>query len=89
VFDSFVRKSLGITEVCDLPEAYARVAREVFEVARNVTDANPAWMGSLEPCSPLRAYGKCLWWFGGGNTAMAAEVQNPWRIVDELGLARP
>jgi hypothetical protein len=88
VFDSFVRKSLGIPEACDLPEAYGRVARGVFAVARDVTAANPEWMGSLEPCSPLRAFDKCLWWFGGGDSATAVEVQNPWRIVDELGLER-
>jgi hypothetical protein len=89
VYDSFVRESLGIPEACDLPEAYARVASGVFRAARNVTAANPAWMGSLEPRSPFRAFDKCLWWFGGGNAATAVEVRNPWRIVDELGLTRP
>ncbi|WP_156657796.1 SIR2 family NAD-dependent protein deacylase, partial [Mycobacterium kyorinense] len=67
VYDSFVRSSLGIPERWDHPEAYARIARELFAAARTVTAANPAWVGSLEPRSPLRAFDKCLWWFGGGN----------------------
>lgn len=88
VYDSFVRSSLGVPEAWDHPEAYARIARELFRAARDVTAANPAWVGSLDPRAPLRAFDKCLWWFGGGNVATAAEVRSPWRVVDELGLAR-
>lgn len=88
VYDSFVRSSLGIPEVRDHPEAYAHIAGELVRAARNVTAANPAWVGSLEPRAPFRAFDKCLWWFGGGNAATAVEVRSPWKIVDELGLAR-
>jgi len=88
VYDSFVRSSLGVPAAWDHPEAYARVTRDLFGAARNVTAANPAWIGSLEPRAPLRAFDKCFWWFGGGNAATAVEVKDPWRIVDELGLAR-
>ena len=88
VYDSFVRKSLGIPAAWDLPKAYAHIADEVFQAARNVTAANPAWIGSLEPRSPLRAFDKYLWWFGGGNSTGAAEVRNPWHVLDELRLAR-
>jgi hypothetical protein len=84
VYDSFVRLSIGVPEAWDHPAAYARVARELFQAARNVTA--PSWMGVLEPRAPLRAFDKCFWWFGGGNAATAVEVRNPWRIVDELGL---
>jgi hypothetical protein len=92
VYDRNVRKTLGIpepSETSDVPEAYARVAHGVFRVARNVTAANPTWMASLEPRSPLRAFDKCLWWLGGGSTGTAAHVTNPWQIVDDLGLACP
>jgi hypothetical protein len=79
---------LGIPEDWGHPKAYARLTDEVFQAARNVTAPNPAWIGSLEPHAPLRAFDKCLWWFGGGNAGTAAEVSNPWGKVDELGLAR-
>lgn len=47
-----------------------------------------AWIGSLEPESPLRALGKLAWWLGGGGTG-AAEVHDPWRIPRQLGLKCP
>lgn len=89
VYDSFVRLSIGIPEAWDHPEAYARIVRELFPTARNLTVPNPTWTGSLEPRAPFRAFDKCLWWFGGGDVATAAEVKKPWRIIDELGLERP
>lgn len=89
VYDSFVRSSLGIPEAWDLPDAYARVARELFADTRQITAANPAWVGSLEPRSPLRAFDKWLWWSGGGNAATAVEVNDPWRVVHRLGLSCP
>lgn len=39
VYDSFVRLSLGVPEAWDHPEAYARIARDLFRAARNVTAA--------------------------------------------------
>ena len=89
VYDSFVRSSLGVPENSDHPEkAYARVADELFRAARNITTVNPEWMGSLEPRSPLRALDKYFWSAGGGDADTAVVVTNPWRRVDELGLAR-
>lgn len=66
----------------------SRCTRELFRATRNLTATNPAWVGSLEPTAPFRAFDKCLWWYGGGNVATAVEVKNPWRKVDELGLSR-
>jgi hypothetical protein len=88
VYDSFVRLSLGIPESWDHPKAYSRVVRELFDAGRKLTAANSAWVGTLEPRAPLRAFDKCLWWFGGGQAATAVEVRNPWRVVDDLGLPR-
>lgn len=88
VYDGFVRQSLGVPGARDHPPAYRQIVREEFAAVRAVTERNPAWVGSLEPRSPLRAFDKCLWWFGGGNVAAAAEVRRPWQVVDELGLDR-
>lgn len=87
VYDSFVRSSLGVPAAWDHPEAYAQITRELIAVTRDITALDPAWVGSLEPRAPFRAFDKCLWWFGGGEAATAAEVKNPWRIVDQLGLS--
>lgn len=88
VYDSFVRLSLGVPQSWDHPEAYTRVTQELFKAAREHATESPAWMGSLEPRSPLRAFDKWFWWKGGGSSATAVEVKNPWRAVDELGLER-
>lgn len=88
VYDSFVRSSVGVPGSWDHAEAYALIAKELFAAARQRTAANPAWMGSFEPRSPLRAFDKWFWWVGGGNLNIAVQVRNPWRVVDELGLDR-
>lgn len=89
VYDSFVRLSVGVPESWDHPAAYALITKELFAAARQHSAASPAWMGSLEPRSPLRAFDKWFWWVGGGNVDTAVQVKKPWRVVDELGLDRP
>ena len=86
VYDSFVRQSLGIPTGWDHPEAYRRVAKQVFAAARAVTAEDPSWVGTLTPRSPLRAFDKCLWWIGGGSAGSAAAVRDPWKIPRQLGL---
>jgi hypothetical protein len=87
VYDNFVRTSIGISAQDDPGETYALVARELFRAARNVTAMNPSWMGELEPRAVFRALDKCFWWIGGGNAGNALVARDPWRIIDELGLA--
>jgi hypothetical protein len=85
VYDSFVRRSLGVPTSWDHPQAYRQVVTETLAVAR-MTGPDSAWFGSLEPRSPLRALDKCAWLMGGGDTGTAAEVHDPWRVVRHLGL---
>jgi len=79
---------LGVPTSWDHPEAYRKVAAEVFAMARTMT-GDAAWIGSLEPASPLRALDKLTWWLGGGNTGAAAEVRDPWQVTRRLGLRVP
>ena len=88
VYDSFVRGALGVPTSWDHPEAYRKVATEVFVMARTMT-GDCAWTGSLEPRSPLRALDKLTWWLGGGSKGAAAEVRDPWQVARELGLRFP
>lgn len=89
VYDKNVRFILRVPENSDYPaKSYARVADGVFRTARNISAANLEWMGSLEPRSPLRALDKYFWRVGGGDADTAVVDANPWRRVDELGLAR-
>jgi hypothetical protein len=84
-YDRYVCKSLGIRGADDHPErAYREVAHEILGAARTPTDG--PWLGALEPRSPVSAFDKCLWWLGGGNDGNAAQVRDPWRVVDKLGL---
>jgi hypothetical protein len=87
-YDDNVRRSLGIPSSWDNPRKYRQAAQQVYAAAQ-AAGPNPAWAGSLEPRSPLRALDKCLWWIGGGNASGAAQVKNPWLVVDQLGLERP
>ena len=58
VYDhSFVRGALGVPASWDHPEAYRKIAAEVITMASTVTE-DSAWIGSLEPRSPLRALDK-------------------------------
>lgn len=85
VYDSYVRKYLGVPSSWDHPQAYRRVAHEVFAISR-CAPRDLTWIGSVEPVSPLRAIDKCVWWLGGGSAGTAAEVRDPWRVVRDLGL---
>lgn len=78
VYDSFVRGTLGVPASWDHPEAYRKVAEGIFAMARTMT-GDYAWIGSLEPSSPLRALDKLTWWVGGGSASPAAEVRDPWQ----------
>ena len=88
VYDSFVRGALGVPASWDHPEAYRKVSAEVFAMARAMTE-DSAWIGSLEPASPLRAIDKLTWWLGGGSAGTAAEVRDPWQVIQRLGLPQP
>lgn len=85
VYDSYVRKILGIPTSWDHPQAYRQIVHEVFAMTRG-SGPELEWAGSIEPISPLHAIDKCLWWLGGGDNGNAAEVRRPWRVIDELGL---
>jgi hypothetical protein len=76
---------LGVPTSWDHSQAYRKVAAEVFALARTMT-GDSAWIGSLEPRSPLRALDKLTWWLGGGSTSTAADVHDPWRVLRQLGL---
>jgi hypothetical protein len=88
VYDSFVRATLGVPASWDHPEAYRKVTADIFAMAQTMT-GDPAWIGSLEPASPLRALDKLTWWLGGGSTGAAAEVRDPWQVTRKLGLRPP
>jgi hypothetical protein len=88
VYDSFVRKSMGVPLDWDHPRAYAQLALHLFAEVRGLDEAESTWMGSIEPASPLRALDKYFWWIGGGDKAHAALVTDPWRPIDALGLPR-
>lgn len=87
IYDGLVRKYLGVPGTWDHPQAYRRVVRDVFTIARD-TGQDLSWAGSLEPLSPMHALDKSLWWLAGGDSETAALVKDPWRVVDRLGLER-
>jgi hypothetical protein len=86
VYDSFVRKSLGIPGESNPQSAYWEIARWQFEVAGRLMDVDTDWLGIVNPRSPLRALDKYLWWKGGGHTGDAVRVRDPWSICRRLGL---
>jgi len=88
VYDSFVCGMLSVPASWDHPQAYRKVATEVFALAGTMT-GDSAWTGSLEPRSPLRALDKLTWWLGGGSIGGAAEVHDPWHVPRQLGLKCP
>jgi hypothetical protein len=85
VYDSFVRGTLGVPGAWDHPKAYRKVTSEIFTMTQTMT-GDPAWIGSLDPMSPLRALDKLTWWLGGGAAGTAAEVRDPWQVTRRLGL---
>ncbi len=88
IYDSFVRGSLGIPSTWDHPAAYRELTQKVFRAARELEARDSAWLGTIEPRSPLRGLDKCLWWRGGGSEGKAAVVRDPWGVVYKLGLQR-
>jgi hypothetical protein len=87
VYDAFLRQFLGVPTSWDHPQAYRRVVRQAFAMT-SAAGQDLVWAGSIDPITPLNALDKCLWWLGGGATGNAAEVRNPWRVIDDLGLPR-
>lgn len=88
VYDNFVRESLGVSASVDPLSNYYRVASKIFQAMQDLAADDSAWLGTVEPRTPLRALDKCLWWLGGGSAGKAAVVSDPWRVVDRLGLRR-
>jgi hypothetical protein len=86
VYDSFVRGALGVPTSWDHPEAYRKVAAEVFAMACTMT-GDASWIGPLQPRSPLRALDKLAWSLGGGSTGAAAQVRDAWQVARGLGLS--
>ena len=77
VYDSFVRRMLGVSVSWDHPQAYRKVATGVFALARTVT-GDSGWIGFLEPRSPLRALDKLTWWLVAAASAVP-EIRDPWQ----------
>jgi len=86
VYDSSVKHSLGISNDADPKEAYWRIVRAEFEVARRLSQEGEQWLGDVEPRSPFRALDKYLWRLGGGSADRAVVVSDPWRVIRSLGL---
>ena len=79
-YDSFVRGMVGVPVSWDHLQAYRKVAVEIFALADTMT-GDSAWIGSLQPRSPLRALDKLTWWLAGGSTGAAAQVRDPWQVA--------
>lgn len=86
VYDSFVRKSIGVPTTWGHEDAYRLIVRSQLHAAEALMSGPPTWAGDVEPTSPLRALDKYHWWVGGGRTSQAAVVKDPWSIVYRLGL---
>jgi hypothetical protein len=89
-FDKNVRNYLGVPKGWqDLERAYGEVARRIFALARE-EPPEPVWAGPLEPCTPLRALDKWLWWDGSGKDSHDHDYvdPDPWRVARELSLER-
>jgi hypothetical protein len=86
VYDSFVRRSLGISTGASPQSAYLDIVQWEFEIADSLMDGDSDWLGTVNPRSPLRALDKYLWCKGGGHTGKAVQVRDPWSICRSLGL---
>ena len=86
VYDSFVRKSVGVRSTWNHQDAYREIVSWQFRVCQELGTDDPGWTGDVPPRSPFRALDKYLWWIGGGNAGTAALVKDPWREVYRLGL---
>ncbi len=88
-FDSYVRDALGIAEPVDVDaamDAYREIVRHEFRSARQHANADPRWMGLIDPKAPIRALDKCFWWRGGGHKGTARVETDPWKVIRMLGL---
>jgi hypothetical protein len=85
-FDKNVRNYLRVPKGWDNKRAYGEVARRIFALARQESP-EPAWAGPLQPCTPLRALDKWLWWDGDGKDSHVYVDPDPWRVVRELNLS--
>jgi len=86
VYDSFVRKQLGVPTGWDHPAAYSEIVQGMFRLARKVESKDTTLLYDIGPRSPLRVLDKWLWWRGGGEAGAAAVVKDPWRVVRQLGI---
>ena len=89
VYDSYVRKTLGIAEPLDpnaAGRAYGEIVRQEFRTARRHASADPRWLGEIEPRTPIRACDRSFWWRGGGNKCTARRETDPWKVIRALGL---
>jgi hypothetical protein len=86
VYDSFVRKSVGVPTTWGHEDAYRQIVSRQLVAAEALVTGPTGWAGDVEPKSPLRALDKYLWWVGGGSTSQATLVKDPWSVVYRLGL---
>jgi len=86
VYDSFVRKSIGIPTTWNHHEAYLKIIHWQFSAIGKLSEEGVIWTGDIVPKSPLRALDKYMWWLGGGSEGKAVVVREPWKIINQLGI---
>lgn len=87
IFDSFVRSFLKIPTAWSTHDSYRAIVDWETAVARQLMTQDAAWIGDLEPKSPLHALDKYLWWKGGGDVGRAVVVRDPWKVIQRLRAA--
>lgn len=87
VYDSLVKKSLGISANADHKNAYREIVQAEFTLARKLLDEGREWIGNVAPRTPFRALDKYFWWIGGGRCGQARVVTDPWQKVRPLGVS--
>lgn len=87
VYDSYVREVVAVPQSAHPKDAYQQIAQWEYGAAAILMAQDSAWLGDLEPRSPLHAIDKYLWWSGGGDQGNAVVVKDPERILRRLGLA--
>jgi hypothetical protein len=65
VYDSYVRQCLGVPASWDHPQAYRKVAHDVFAISRGAP-GDLTWIGSVEPLfrPSARSTSACGGWAG-------------------------
>ncbi len=61
VYDSFVRKSVGVPTSRADKDAYREIVRWEYDTARRLLAEDSDWTGTIDPRSPFRALDKYLW----------------------------